>query len=129
MLKVQYLKHSNMDGYLYDRKLAAYGRIPWNDEVSRYSAKIFYAELFLGMKPNYNDLPSEFFGLGKVDYVNVKALSMMQSCLTLSHHWLFGLFMSKIFGQRWMPLLKLVENQWMPSLKMFKVDWVELMFV
>ena len=23
---------------------------------------MFYAEFFLGMKPNYNDLPSEFFG-------------------------------------------------------------------
>ena len=65
MLKVQYFKHPNIARYLYDRHLAAYGRLPWNDEVLVYFAQMFYAEFFLGMKPNYNDLPSEFFGLGK----------------------------------------------------------------
>ena len=65
MLKVQYLKHLNIACHLYDRHLAVYGILPWNDEVPVYFAKLFYVELFLGMKPNYNDLPSEFFGLGK----------------------------------------------------------------
>ena len=62
MLKVQYFKHPNIAFHLYDRNLVAYGRLPWNDVVPFYFAKLFYAELFLGMKPNYNDLPSEFFG-------------------------------------------------------------------
>ena len=65
MLKVQYFKHPDIARYLYDRNLAAYGRLPWNDEVPVYFAQMFYAEFFLGMKPNYNDLPSEFFGLRK----------------------------------------------------------------
>ena len=43
----------------------AYGRIPWNDEVPLYFENLFYAEFFLEMKPNYNDLPSKFFGPGK----------------------------------------------------------------
>ena len=65
MLKVQYFKHPEIAHLLYDRQLATYGRIPWNNEVHLYFAKFFYAELFLGMIPNYNDLPSEFFGPGK----------------------------------------------------------------
>ena len=65
MLKVQYFKHPHIAHYLYDRHLAAYGRLPWNDEVPLYFEKLFYAEFFLQMKPNYNDLPSEFFGPGK----------------------------------------------------------------
>ena len=65
MLKVQYFKHLDIARYLYDRHLAAYGRLLWNDEVPVYFAQKFYAEFFLGMKPNYNDLPSEFFGPGK----------------------------------------------------------------
>ena len=65
MLKVQYFKHPDIAGYLYDQHLATFGRLPWNDEVPFYFAQMFYAEFFLGMKPNYNDLPSEFFGLGK----------------------------------------------------------------
>ena len=43
----------------------AFGRPPWNDEVPVYFAQMFYAEFFLGMKPNYKDLPSEFFGPGR----------------------------------------------------------------
>ena len=62
MLKVQYFKHPNIAHYLYDRHLVAYGRLPWNDKVHVYFSQFFYAELFLKMKPNYNDLPSEFFG-------------------------------------------------------------------
>ena len=65
MLKVQYFKHLDITHYLYDRRLAAYGRLPWNEEVPVYFAKLFYAKNFLEMKPNYNDLPSEFFGPGK----------------------------------------------------------------
>ena len=62
MLKVKYFKHPDIAHYLYDRYLAAYGRLPWNNEVPLYFAKLFYVEFFLGMKPNYNDLPSELFG-------------------------------------------------------------------
>ena len=65
MLKVQYFKHPNIAHYFYDRHLAAYGRLPWNDEVPLYFENVFYAKFFLELKPNYNDLPSEFFGLGK----------------------------------------------------------------
>ena len=65
MLKVKYFKHPNIAHYLYDRHLAAYGRLPWNDEVPVYFVQFFYVEFFLGMKPNCNDLPSEFFGSGK----------------------------------------------------------------
>ena len=62
MLKVQYFNHPHIAHYFYDRHLAAYGRILWNDEVLIYFTKLFYEEFFLQMKPNYNDLPSEFFG-------------------------------------------------------------------
>ena len=62
MLKVQYLKHPNIAFHLYDKNLVASRRRPWNDEVPVYFEKLFYVELFLGMKPNYNDFPSEFFG-------------------------------------------------------------------
>jgi len=41
MLKVQYFKHPDITRFLYDRNLAAYGRIPWNDEVSVYFAQMF----------------------------------------------------------------------------------------
>ena len=72
MLKVKYFKHPNIARYLYDRHLAAYGRLPWNDEVPVYFAQFFYREFVLGMKPNYNDLPSEFFGPGKGRLYNHK---------------------------------------------------------
>ena len=62
MLKVQYFKHSDIVGNLHDRNLATYIRLPWNDEVPIYFTKLFYEEFFLRMKPNYNDLPSKFFG-------------------------------------------------------------------
>ena len=62
MLKMKYFKQPHIAHYFYDRHLVAYGRLPWNDEVRLYFAKLFYAELFLQMKPNYNDLRIEFFG-------------------------------------------------------------------
>ena len=65
MLKVKYFKHPHIACYLYYRYLAAYGILPWNDEVLLYFEKLFYAEFFLQMKPNYNDLAYEFFGPGK----------------------------------------------------------------
>jgi len=40
MLKVQYFKHPNVAHYLYDRYLAAYGRLPWNNEVPLF--EIFF---------------------------------------------------------------------------------------
>ena len=65
MLKVKYFRHLDIASHLYDRHLDVYGRLPWNNEVPLYFEKLFYAEFFLQMKPNYNDLPSKFFGLGK----------------------------------------------------------------
>ena len=40
-LKVQYFKHPHIAQYLYDRHLAAYRRLPWNEEVPLYFAKLF----------------------------------------------------------------------------------------
>ena len=51
-----------------------------------------------------------FLVLGKVDCVTGGVLGVMLSCLALSHHWLVNLFGLKLCGQRWMPLLKLVEK-------------------
>jgi len=62
MLVMQYFKHPDIASHLYDRFLEAYGMLPWNDEVLIYFAKLLYERLFLGMKPNYNDLPSEYYG-------------------------------------------------------------------
>lgn len=65
MLKVQYFKHPDIASHLYDMFLAAYGKMPWNDEVPIYFTKLFYAKFFLGMKPDYNDLPFEYDGTGR----------------------------------------------------------------
>ena len=43
MLNVQYFKHPDIAGHLYDRHLATYERLLWNDEVPFYFAKLFYA--------------------------------------------------------------------------------------
>ena len=64
-LKVQYFKHPELAHFLYDRFLAAYGRLPWNDEVPNYFARFFYADFFLGMNPDYTDIHSDFYGVGK----------------------------------------------------------------
>ena len=45
-LKVQYFKHPELAHFLYDRFLAAYGRFPWNDEVSNYFSKFFMTIFF-----------------------------------------------------------------------------------
>ena len=47
MLKVQYFKHPNIARYLYDSHLAAYGRLPWNDEVPVFLHKCFMQNFFL----------------------------------------------------------------------------------
>ena len=47
MLKVQYIKHPHIARYLNDRHLAAYGRLPWNDEVLLFFAKLFYVKFVL----------------------------------------------------------------------------------
>ena len=46
MLKMQYIKHPRIAYHLYDIFLAAYGRFPWNDEVTHYFVRFFYAEFF-----------------------------------------------------------------------------------
>ena len=71
-LKVQYFKHPELAHFLYDRFLAAYGRFPWNDEVPNYFARFFYAEFFLGIKPDYTDIHSEFYGVRKGRIYNRK---------------------------------------------------------
>ena len=43
MLKVQYFKHPDIAGHLYDRHITSYGRIPWKDKVPLYFPKLFYA--------------------------------------------------------------------------------------
>jgi len=65
MLKVQYFKHPHLAQHLYNRFLAAYGKLPWNDEVPHYFARHFFAEFFLQMKPDYTSLPSKYYGTGK----------------------------------------------------------------
>ena len=50
-LKVQYFKHPELAHFLYDRFLAAYGRLPWNNEVPNSFVRFFDAGFFLGMKP------------------------------------------------------------------------------
>ena len=46
MLKVQYFKHPKIALHLYDIFLDSYGILSWNDEVTHYFARFFYAELF-----------------------------------------------------------------------------------
>jgi hypothetical protein len=65
MLKVQYFKHSDIAGYLYNRFLAAYEKLPWNDEVPHYFARQFYADFFMDMHLDYTSLPSDYYGTGK----------------------------------------------------------------
>ena len=45
-LKVQYFKHLELAHFLYDQFLAAYGQLPWNDEVPNYFARFSYANFF-----------------------------------------------------------------------------------
>jgi hypothetical protein len=65
MLKVQYFKHPDIVGNLYNRFLVAYGKLSWNDEVPHYFARHFFAEFFLHMHPDYTSLPSKYYGTGK----------------------------------------------------------------
>lgn len=65
MLKVQYFKHPEIAHNLYDQFLAAYDRLPWNDEAPHYFAQFIYVEFFEHMKLDYIDLPSKFYGVGK----------------------------------------------------------------
>ena len=39
MLKVKYFKHPHIARYLYDRHIATYERLSWNDELSLYFEK------------------------------------------------------------------------------------------
>jgi len=65
MLKVQYFKHPCIVHHLYDRFLAAYGILPWNDEVPCYFSRFIYEDFFENMQPNYTNLPSIYYGVGK----------------------------------------------------------------
>ena len=71
-LKVQYFKDPKIAHHLYDQFVVAYGRFPWNDEASNYFARFFYARVFLNMKPDYTDIHSEFYGVGKGRICNEK---------------------------------------------------------
>jgi len=65
MLKVQYFKHPNIAGHLYNIFLAAYEKFPWNDEVPHDFARHFYADFFMDMHPDYTSLPFDYYGVGK----------------------------------------------------------------
>jgi hypothetical protein len=65
MLKVQYFKHPHIGRHLYNIFLAAYVNLLWNDEVPHYFARLFYADFFMGMYPDYINLPSNYYGVGK----------------------------------------------------------------
>ena len=65
MLKVQYFKHPNIAGHLYNRFLAAYGTLSGNDEVPHYFSRIFYADFFMGMHLDYTSLLSNYYGASK----------------------------------------------------------------
>ena len=62
---MQYFKHGNIVGHLYNKFLAAYGKLPWNDEVPHYFARHFFEEFFLHMHPDYTSLPSKCYGTSK----------------------------------------------------------------
>ena len=65
MLKVQYFKQPDIPGHLYNKFLATYGKLSWNDEVPHYFARQFYVEFFIDMHPDYISLPSNCYGIGK----------------------------------------------------------------
>ena len=65
MLKVQYFKHPKLTHHIYDRFLAAYDRLPWNDEVPHYFVRFFYVEFFLNINPDYTNVKSKYYGIGK----------------------------------------------------------------
>ena len=65
MLKVQYFKHPDIAGHLYNRCFTAYGKLLWNDEVPHYFSRHFYGELFMDMHPDYTSLSSDYYGVGK----------------------------------------------------------------
>ena len=93
MLKVQYFKHSDIAAHLYDRHLVAYGRHPWNDKVLLY-----FVKLFLGMKSNYNDLTSKFFGHGKGQLCDHRGAKCDAEFPCPSHHCLVDHFVWKLCG-------------------------------
>jgi hypothetical protein len=65
MLKVQYFKHPNIAGHLYNRFLVVYGKLSWNDEVPHYFYRLFYVYFFMGMHPDYTILSSSYYGASK----------------------------------------------------------------
>ena len=65
MLKVQYFKHPNIAGHLYNIFLVTYEKLSWNDEVPHYFARNFYVEFFMDMHPDYTIIPSDYYGVGK----------------------------------------------------------------
>jgi hypothetical protein len=65
MLKVQYFKHPDIAGHLYNRFLAAYEKLSWNDEVRHYFARHFYVDFFIDMHHDYTGLLSDYYGTVK----------------------------------------------------------------
>ena len=65
MLKVQYFKHPDIAGHLYNIFLAAYGKLLWNDEVPHYFERHFFVDFFLHMHLDYTSLSSKYYGTGK----------------------------------------------------------------
>jgi hypothetical protein len=87
MLKVQYFKHPNIARHLYNRFLAAYGKLSWNDEVPHYFDRLFYAYFFMGMHPDYTNLPSSYYGVGKGRTYDQKGAYQMKHCRGLHDLW------------------------------------------
>ena len=61
VLKVKYFKHPGIAHDLFSILLVAYGVFQWNDEVPHYFVRIFYADIFLGLRTNYIDLSSKHY--------------------------------------------------------------------
>lgn len=51
--------------YVYYRFIRAWGMFPHHDQVPLYFAKHLYAEFVLGMRLDYTNTPSTFFGAGR----------------------------------------------------------------
>jgi hypothetical protein len=65
MLKMQYFKHPNIGGHLYNICFVAYGKFSWNDEVPHYFSRHFYVDFLMDMHPRYTSLPSNYYGVVK----------------------------------------------------------------
>jgi hypothetical protein len=73
MLMVQYFKHPDFSGHLYNIFLMTYGKLSWKDEVPHYFVRHLFVEFFLHMHPDYTSLSSKYYGTGKEGTYDRKA--------------------------------------------------------